>query len=305
MRVSIRRLLGHRPIDHRLQESGDRKVGLHSGQRRNRLGDVRLHDAFGGVGHVRQPSCQQLEQDHPRRVDVRPRVHAFRLGLLGGHVRGRSEDDPDERRILGRARRARALEELRHPKVENPDVIGLAGQRLQEDVRGREIAVNDPLAVGEVQPAQRLADDVERAPRRHGPFVDQIRQRLPLEELHHQVRHTAVDPKVGDRDDVGVRRRRERPRLALETATPLGRRGRALLQHLDRHQPIELDVPALVDHADAADAQARQHLIASAQGPTDERISYGLRWEQVYPHKLSLYIPGGPRRHPSAVRGKT
>src|SRR6185312_10109947 len=99
-----------------------------------------------------------------------------------------------------------------------------------------------------------------------------------------------------DRDDVGVRQRREHPRLALETATPLGRRGRVLLQHLDRHQPIELHVPAPVDDTDAAGAQPRQHLIASVEGPTDEGIGYGLRGEQVYTHKLSLYIPDPPPR---------
>ena len=178
---------------------------------------------------------------------------------------------------------------VRHPEVEKPDVIGVIGQRLQEDVRGLQIAMSDPLAVGDGQPAQHLADDVESASRRHGPFADQLRQRLPRKQLHHQVRHTAVDPKVGERDDVGVRQRRERPRLALETATPLGRRGRALRQHLDRHQPIELHLPALVDNADAADAQPCQHLIASVQGPTDERIRYGRGWKQVYTHDLSLY----------------
>ena len=52
---------------------------------------------------------------------------------------------------------------LRHPEVEKPDVIGVIGQCLQEDVGGLQIAVSDPLAVGLGQPAQRLADDVESA----------------------------------------------------------------------------------------------------------------------------------------------
>jgi hypothetical protein len=42
-------------------------------------------------------------------------------------------------------------------------VIGVLGQRLQEDVGGLQVAVSDRQAVGEGQPAQRLADDVERA----------------------------------------------------------------------------------------------------------------------------------------------
>ena len=59
-------------------------------------------------------------------------------------------------------------------------------------------------------------------------------------------------------------------------------------------------MPALVDDTDAADAQLRQHLIASVQGPTDERIRYGRRWEQLYAHNASLYIPEPPR-NPSAI----
>src|SRR5262249_40859784 len=120
-----------------------------------------------------------------------------------------------------------------------------------------------------------------------------------LQELHHQVGDTGVtvDPRVRDGDDVRVRQRRESARLALESAAPLGRRGRALLQHLDRHQPIELHLPALIDHTDPAGAQPRQHVIASVQGPPDERIRYGCRREQVYAHRLSLYIAESPARN--------
>ena len=101
-------------------------------------------------------------------------------------------------------------------------MIGVIGQCLQEDVGGFQIAVSDPLAVGLGQPAQRLADDVQYARGGEtGPFVDQIGQRLSLQQLRHQIRHAAVDPEVRDRDDVGVRQRGQRPRLPLETPTPL------------------------------------------------------------------------------------
>jgi hypothetical protein len=48
-------------------------------------------------------------------------------------------------------------------------VIGLVWQRLKEHVRGFQIAVDDALAVGEGEPAQNLALDVERPRRRQGP----------------------------------------------------------------------------------------------------------------------------------------
>ena len=136
--------------------------------------------------------------------------------------------------------RARPLEELRHSEVQQPHVIGLVRQLLQEHVGGFQIAVDDPLAVREGQPAQRLAGDVQRPPQRQRPFLDQLRQRLALQQLHHQKRHAAVDSGIGHRDDVGVGQRRQRLRLPLETPAPLRDGGRVLVQHLDRHEPAEL-----------------------------------------------------------------
>src|SRR5689334_3277503 len=83
------------------------------------------------------------------------------------------------------------------------------------------------------------------------------------------------------------------------------------MKHLDRHHPIELQLPALVDHAGAAGAQPRHHFIASAQRPADERIRYGRRWELVYAHR-PFTIPSGTaaaapvaRRSPAGCLGET
>ena len=89
-----------------------------------------------------------------------------------------------------------------------------------------------------------------------GPSLISCRQRLALQELHHQIRHAAVDAGVRHRDDVGVGERRQRPRLPLETLAPLRDGGRVLVQHLDRHEPAELGLLRPVHDAHTALAEA-------------------------------------------------
>ena len=167
-------------------------------------------------------------------------------------------------------------------------MIGLVGQLLQEDIGRFQIAVDDPLAVREGQPAQRLPDDVQRPPERQRALLDQVPQRLALQELHHQKGHAAVDPEVGHRNDVGVRQRRQRLGLALEPPPPLRDAGRVLVQHLDRHEPPEVRLPPPVHDPHAAFAEAPQHLVAPVQRPSDERIGLGIGLGQIYAHLAAL-----------------
>ena len=167
-------------------------------------------------------------------------------------------------------------------------MIGLVRQLLQEDVGGLQIAVNDPLAVSEGQPAQQLARDVQRPPERQRSFLEQVRQRLALEQLHHQKRHAVVDSGIRHRNDVRVGQRRQRPRLPLETPAPLRDGGRILVQHLDRHLPAEVDLPRAVHDPHAAFAEAAQHLVTTVQLPPDERIGLWVGIEQIYDHSSRL-----------------
>ena len=53
-----------------------------------------------------------------------------------------------------------------------------------------------------------------------------IRERFPLEELHHQVVGVTLVPDVEERADVGMVERGDRPRLALEAKRGARRPGR-------------------------------------------------------------------------------
>ena len=167
-------------------------------------------------------------------------------------------------------------------------MIRLVRQLLQEHVGRFQIAVDDPLAVREGEPAQRLPEDVQRPRERQRSFLDQVVQRLALQELHHQKRHAAVDSEVGHRNDVGVRQRRERLRLALEPPAPLRDAGGILVEHLDRHEPPEVRLPPAVDDAHAALAEAPQHLVACVQNPSDERIGLRIGLGQIDAHRSRL-----------------
>ena len=82
--------------------------------------------------------------------------------------------------------------------------------------------------------------------------------------------------------------RRQRLRLPLETPAPLRDGGRVLVEHLDRHEPAEVDLPRPVHDPHAALAEAPQHLVASVQLPPDERIGLWVGIEQIYDHSSRL-----------------
>ena len=98
-----------------------------------------------------------------------------------------------------------------------------------------------------------------------GPQSQPVAQRLSLEQLHDGVDDRAVPSEVVDREDVRVRERGDRLRLALEARERLAVRDEALGQDLDRDVALEPRVPRPVDLAHAARA------------PIGERISYGPR----------------------------
>ena len=90
----------------------------------------------------RRPAGQQLVEQRPQAVDVagRPQLLGLAGGLLGRHVAGRAEDGPGAR--LGRNRRS----VLGQAEVGDVRLV----VRLEQDVGGLEVAVQDAVAVGVV-----------------------------------------------------------------------------------------------------------------------------------------------------------
>ena len=91
---------------------------------------------------------------------------------------------------------------------------------LQEQVARLDVAMDDSLAVGCVQGLGRFHGQGYRARYGKVALVELLLQRLALQELRHQVVDAFGLPHVVDRDDVGVRHRREHAGLKPEAAHP-------------------------------------------------------------------------------------
>ena len=213
-----------------------------------------------GTAPLERPASREdLVEDDAEAVDVAPPVErsalAERAELLRRPVGDFPEEEPGRRERFGRRR----LEELRDAEVEELDGLLDAGLD-DEDVVGREVAVDDP-AGGEVfhavggldQERQGLGEGVA------GVAAD----RFPLEVLHRQVGRPVLLADLVERDDVGVEEPLEDVRLAREADARLGDvRRRLVARHLGLADDLQRDrlavafVDGAVDdpHTAAADA---------------------------------------------------
>ena len=123
--------------------------------------------------------------------------------------------------------------------------LGLAARRY-EDVRGLEVAMDDPLRVGRLERVRDLGPEVQERAELEGPSPDPLRERLPLEQLHGDevLAFVLVDRVHGA--DAGVVEGRGRPRLALEARERVRVLGQLRRQELERDVATELRVLGLV-----------------------------------------------------------
>ena len=231
-------VLGEQPGDEVGQGRGH--VGAAVAERRRRLVQVGLHlRRQGGVRRLaeRRLADQQGEQGAAEAVQVGPDVDAVGVGpLLGGGVVERAHDPI----VGGEPPGDRLLLDQRQAEVEHLD-----GPRAgQEEVRRLEVAVDPPRLVGVLEAQGRLADrlaGVGHGQRPPGP-EDRL-QVEAVEQLHDEEEDPVGLARVAGQDDVGVLEAADRLHLALE-AGDRGGVGKPLGgQDLDRHQPVEPDVP--------------------------------------------------------------
>jgi hypothetical protein len=92
----------------------------------------------------------------------------------------------------------------------------------------------------------------DRRQRRQRAVPQASAQRLPVQELGDDERHSMVGGDVVHGDDVGVVEQRAGARFARETRDVLGRDGTARRQQFDRDRPAEPGVVRPVDFSDRA-----------------------------------------------------
>ena len=224
-----------------------------------------LRDALAREG-VR--AGQHLVEDDAEREEIRALVERVSERLLGAQVVERSDDHP----LSGLARGRRGVlrpffQELRETEVEqlHPPV------RPDDDVRGRDVAVEDPLLVRRLEAVEHLDADVEALVQGEAPLLHDLVDGEPLEVLEDEVEEAGREPGVPrvreadvvNRDDVRVVDPGHGPRLVQEPSPHLlvGREGRR--QDLDRDLAAERRIGAEIDLSHPAPAQESPDLIAA------------------------------------------
>ncbi len=129
---------------------------------------------------------------------------------------------------------------------------------VDDHVLGLEVAVDDPVAVGEAGRLEHLADRADRPLRAVRPGVDQLLQGAALEYLHRDVVGALDVAAVEDGDDVGVLEAGGGLRLAAEPLDELAVLGEAAVEDLQRDEALQMRVFGQPDVGHPAGADPAQ-----------------------------------------------
>ncbi len=282
--VAVRRVLRQRLEHDRVQRGRDRRVQLRRGARV--LPDVLVGDRDRGVPGERRVAGEQLEQHAACGVDVRPGVHRLAACLLRGEVLRGPDDGRGLGDVLALAQRAGDAE------VHHLDRAG----GVDHDVGRLDVAVDDAVLVREVERGADVGHHLDDAllGQRTGR-LDDLAERLPVDELHDDVRERAelaLDlAGVVDRDDGRVVQRRRVLRLAAEPELELRVTCEVGAEDLHGHVPGEPGVHAVVHLGHAAIAERVAQLVPLGQ-------QSGCRHQLRFPG-LEAYSSCRSRRGPS------
>ena len=227
---------------------------------------------------------QHLVQNAAERPDVGAPVGLLAARLLGAHELGRPDDlaraSKSSRTTVGEREMSPASGmsiALARPKsrtltLPSGVILMLAGFRS----RWRTPFSCANSSASAIWAPMRRASAIAS-----GPRVEPLRERLALDELHHDVPDRAVLLGAVDRRDRRVVDGREHPGLALEARHAAGIRGGVVGQDLDRDVPAELPVARAVHHAHSPRAEHVEDLV----GPEAET---GL---ERHPDLGGFYVP--------------
>ena len=217
-----------------------------------------LEDDGGGAPVEGALPGRKLVEHGAEGEEIAPGVERLPAGLLRRHVVERPQRGAGARQLpagnggrrlrVGGGRGVEEGDELRQAEVED---LGLAGAG-HEDVGGLDVAVDDPLGVGRVEPVDDLDGQVQQPLHPHRAALDEVLERLALEQLHDDERLALVLPDLVNRADVGVVERGRRAGLAKEAVERGAVAGGLGRQELQGDGPAEDAVVGPVDDAHAA-----------------------------------------------------
>jgi hypothetical protein len=214
------------------------------------------HDVGQLAAAVCRVADERLVEHAAEAIDVRTEIDRIRLvELLGRHRHRRAHD-------RARRRQAHARLFVRHAREPEVDELGRVGKRhvdgrrrhrLEQDVLGLDVAVDDLELVGVRECLRRRAHEPQRRRgRERAVLADPVLEARPVDELHDQVALARVR-RAGEvaGDDVGVLDAGEDLGLALE-ALRERRTAEFDRQELHGDAPVEEVLAAGVDDTHAA-----------------------------------------------------
>ncbi len=244
VREALGRILAQGPLDGGGQVRGDRGVDL--GQRGRVLRPELLERLHRIIGIEGRPIGQELVEDRSCRELVRALVHAAPR-LLGRHVAEGAHDQAGSREpgVGGGDAGDAEVEDLHLPVAQDEDVPRL------------DVAVDDPVLMGVVEPVADLDHQGQLVLERDlAALADEELELLAVEELHDDEEATLVLAQVVDDDDVRVVEAGAGLGFPVESGLQLVGDLRFARDHLERDEPIEDRVVGLVDGAHPAAADA-------------------------------------------------
>ena len=232
---------------------------LEAGNRPDLEVEDRVHDVDRGLPLERRPPREELVEDRPEGEDVAAGVGPLAARLLRRHVLGRADDE-----TVGRQRR-RALAavggdglDLREAEVEDPH----APLPVDHDVRGLDVAVEEPGVVDGGEPLGRLHDPAGRFRRGDRPGHQDVLERLPFDELLDEVRGPLVLAHVEDLHEVRVGERGHDAPLVLEAEAAVGRADEVQGERLQGDDAAQRRVLGPIDLPHRAGADRREDPVA-------------------------------------------
>ena len=256
-------------------------AGVDRARRLRRRGDLLEHDGKRGLREERRPTREELVEDDPHRIEIRPRVELLAARLLGRHVLGGTDEDAARGelcagRLRRRVRRALVLlGDLRDPEVADlDDVVPLVVFAIEDhDVLGLEIAMDHAHVVRSRDRRESLHDDVGDPLFGERPVLeDHLVELAPLEILH---RHVEEAVRLLSELDHAHRARMieatRSPCLAVEPADEARVDRHRRVHHLERDLPVETVVAGTVDRPHRAATEELLDDELPGDAPADER----------------------------------
>ena len=260
---------------------GNRQVGVEP-QRRHRRAMKQGVEHVGRVAAERQHPGPHLVEYDSERKQVAARVQFAPACLFRRHIGHRPQQSagvgqPLHRFSLGQGgafgEQRIGRHYFRKSEIQNLGVPAL----VDEDVRRLDVAMNDALCVGRIQPLGHIDGDLEDLLGLHGAALDEVLEGLPFQELHGDERPSVVGADLVNGADVGMIQRRSRARFQPEPFQRAVFLHEFVGQELQRHEPPKFEVLGFVDQAHTPTSEQLQNPVVRDGGidhSTSEPGSY-------------------------------